>query len=244
LKERYDGNHTFTTVVGPHATALLKAYDLTKDTFFRDAAIGYIKSYDRYAWDNGRKSYWAMLKLDGTPVPEQPKGSGYDAYAPYGHVDAWRSTIYSYEFTLSAAQAAVQAYEATIRDGAPDPGLLEIAKRWGQAVEAQMPPNTGRRWKQELERAMTSLRQTTGGYAEDYGRAISLFVHLYRATNNEHYLELARTLADEAIDKLYHNGIFRGHPAKPYYEATNGVGLLLVALLELDDPKTDLGGAL
>jgi len=26
----------------------------------------------------------------------------------------------------------------------------------------------------------------------------------------------------------------RGHPAKPYYEATDGVGFLLYALLELD----------
>ena len=37
---------------------------------------------------------------------------------------------------------------------------------------------------------------------------------------------------------------FLGHAAKPYYETTNGVGLLLVALLELDSPHEDLGGAL
>ncbi len=39
------------------------------------------------------------------------------------------------------------------------------------------------------------------------------------------------------------NGLFKGHPAKPYYEATNGVGLLLWALLELDAPTEPLAGA-
>ena len=48
---------------------------------------------------------------------------------------------------------------------------------------------------------------------------------------------------EEAVAKLFTNGIFRGHPAKPYYENTSGVGLLLFALLELDAPDEDLGGA-
>ena len=44
----------------------------------------------------------------------------------------------------------------------------------------------------------------------------------------------ARKFADKAIEKLCHKGLFRGHPAKPYYEAMDGVGYLLYALLELD----------
>ena len=44
--------------------------------------------------------------------------------------------------------------------------------------------------------------------------------------------------------KLFHNGLFKGHAAKPYYETTNGVGLLLYALLELDSPEEALKGAL
>ena len=107
-----------------------------------------------------------------------------------------------------------------------------------------MPLHTGRRWQKELEKAMPRAVETRGAYAEDYGRAISLFVHLHRATIEEKYLNLAQELAQEAVRKLYHNGLFVGHPAKPYYENTNGVGLLLVALLELDAPSEDLGGAL
>ncbi len=68
-------------------------------------------------------------------------------------------------------------------------------------------------------------------------------MHLHRATKEPRYLKQATKLAREAVDKLFTNGIFRGHPAKHYYEATNGVGLLLWALLELDAPDERLAGA-
>jgi hypothetical protein len=56
---------------------------------------------------------------------------------------------------------------------------------------------------------------------------------MHNATGERRYLELAENVAREAIDKLYANGLFRAHPAKPYYEATQGVGILLHSLLEL-----------
>lgn len=244
LTGRYDGKHTFTTVAGPHAMLLLEAYRASGDPYFRKIASRYILAYDRFAWDAEAQSYYAMLKLDGTPLPDQAKGSGYGAYAPYGHVNVWRTTFYSYEFTLSAAQAAVQAYGLSGRSRADrDPRLLRVAKRWGRVVERAMPAHTGRRWKQELEQHMPLAATRGGAYAEDYGRGISLFVHLYRATGDQRYLGLARSLAKDAVKKLFHNGLFKGHAGKPYYEATNGVGLLLYALLELDSPEESLRGA-
>jgi rhamnogalacturonyl hydrolase YesR len=53
-------------------------------------------------------------------------------------------------------------------------------------------------------------------------------------TQDAEYLDFAKDMADEAISKLYHQGLFRGHPAKPYYEATAGAGFLLYALLQLN----------
>jgi hypothetical protein len=32
----------------------------------------------------------------GTPVPEQAKGEGYDAWMPTGHAATWPTTMYSY----------------------------------------------------------------------------------------------------------------------------------------------------
>jgi len=242
--DRYDGQHCFTTVAGPHAASLLRSFEITGEAFFRDVAVAYIKAYDRHGWDEKAETYFAMLRLDGTPIPERPKGEGYDAWAPYGHVDVWPTCIFAYEFPLIAAQAAIYAYELSEDgEGRRDADLLRIAQRWGRAIEKQLPPQTGRRWKRELEDAMPAARETGGTYAENYGRAISFLVHLYRATQDEKRLRLARDLAREAIEKLFENDLFKGHPAKPYYEATNGVGLLLWALLELDAPDEPLRGA-
>jgi len=73
-----------------------------------------------------------------------------------------------------------------------------------------------------------------GTYAGKYGRTISFYIHLFVVTKDDEYLDHARKMADVAIKKLYHKGLFRGHPAKPYYEAIDGVGYLLYALLELE----------
>ena len=236
LSSRYDGQHCFTTVAGPHALALLEASRISGDDYFKNAAIGYIKAFDEYGWDENEQSYFAMLKLDGKPVGGQAKGEGYDAYAPYGHVNVWRTTFFSYEFTLAAAQAAITAYELSgNNESSRDPELLAIAKRWATAIENEMPAKTGRRWKAELEQDMPMAKKTGGAYAEDYGRAILFFNQLHRATNDPHYNTVARKLADDAIKKLFHNGLFKGHPAKPYYETTNGVGILLWALLQLEE---------
>ena len=91
---------------------------------------------------------------------------------------------------------------------------------------------------------MPLSKKLGGAYAEDYGRAISFFVHLHQATGKKHHLDLADQLAEDSVRKLFHNGLLKGHAAKPYYETTNGVGLLLYALLELDSPDEALKGAL
>jgi len=245
LKDRYDGTHTFTTISGPYAMLLLESYRVSGDDLFREMATTYVKAYDRFGWDSDKQSYYAMLTLKGEPILDRKKGEGYDAYAPYGHVNVWRTTFFSYEFTLSAAQTAILAYELSGNtETERDMELLMIAKRWALVVEQSMPPRTGRRWKNELEQSMPLAKKVVGVYAEDYARAISLYVHLYRATDETHYLDLASTLAEDAVRKLYHNGLFRGHPAKPYYETTNGVGLLLYALLELESPDDSLEGAM
>ena len=231
---RYDATHCFTTVPGPHASQLLRSYELTGDAWFRDVAVAYLKAYDKWGYDKEAQTYHAMLKLDGTPVPEQSRGPGYDAWKPTGHVDIWKTTVYSYEFPLIAAQSYVYGYELTAADGGKgDPELLEAAQRWAAVIERNLPPKVGQRWKKELEAAMPKLKHTGGSYAEDYGRTISFFVHLHHATGQKHYRDLAEQVARGAVDKLYAGGLFKAHPAKPYYEATQGVGILLHAMLEL-----------
>ena len=56
-----------------------------------------------------------------------------------------------------------------------------------------------------------------------------------------------RTPLREAVARLYYKGLFRGHPAKPFYSSVDGVGYLLYALLQLDrvlaNPKAVVGAS-
>jgi uncharacterized protein YyaL (SSP411 family) len=170
-------------------------------------------------------------------VPDQAKKPGYDVWMPTGYADTWPTTMYSYEFPLAAAQACMHAYELT-----EDAELLSGAQKWARHIRASLPPDVGRRWRQEILAAMPEAGQRGGAYADGYGRAISFFVHLHRATRDPRDLATARQLADESLAKLAENGWLKGHAGKPYYETTDGVGTLLVALLELSE-VIDTAGA-
>ncbi len=234
LPRQFNGRHATTKLTGPFAAQLLQCYERTGDAAFRDQAIAFIKAYDKYGWDASAGMYWGTLKLDGVPLRDRSEFYNY-VWAPAGHVDVWKTHVYSWEFPVSAAQAAVYAWEVSADEPANRDGeLLAIAERWAQAIEAALPAQPGRRWKQELEAAMPELVKTSGTYAENYGRAISFFVHLHRATGKEAHRRRAEALAAEAVDKLYENGLFRGHPAKPYYDALDGSAFVMFALLELD----------
>jgi len=243
----WNGEHMFTQVTGCYAAQLLRSFELSGDPVFRDRAIGYLKAYEKYGWDEQARNYYAMIRFrDGKPVVE------YDAsravperpFTPIGYVNVWRTIMYTFEFPIVAAQASVYAYGLSdIENGRHDPELLTIAKHWAEVIEKNLPPKQGRRFKYLMEIAMPELKKTGGTYAENYGRAISFFTHLYRVTNDKHYLEVAESLAEEAVEKLYVNGLFKGHPAKPYYQANDGVGYLLWALMELDKPSQAMSGA-
>jgi len=244
LKGNYGGNHCYTSISGPFASALLRSYELTGEKRFRDIAIEIIKVYDKYGWDSKARTYYGILTLDGKPVMK-PFKTGYDAkFYPAGHIDLWRTIMYSYEFPLIAAQASLYAYELSADDNNQRDGdLLQVALHWAEVIENNLPPDTGRRWRKEIQETLPDVITTKGTYAENYGRAISFFAHLHQATKVQKYRQLAEGLAKEAVEKLYENGLFKGHPAKPYYETNDGVGLLLYALLELDAPAEKMRGA-
>ena len=243
----WNGEHMFTQVTGCYAAQLLRSFELTGDPVFRDRAIEYIKAYEKYGWDEKARNYYAMIRFrDGKPVVafDASRAAHERPFTPIGYVNVWRTIMYTFEFPLVAAQASVYAYELSDKgNGRHDPELLTIAKHWAEVIEKNLPPKQGRRFKDLMEIAMPELKKTGGTYAENYGRAISFFVQIYRATNDKHYLDVAESLAKEAVEKLYVNGLFKGHPAKPYYQANDGVGYLLWALMELDKPSKAIPGA-
>jgi len=265
------GRAFMTTLTGPHSAALLRAYEITGDEHFYHIATTYLKRFDEFSWQDSHEAYVGMLNLDGSPttiddVPRAMRSQvvGYGSsdpdpeysVPPIGPMEIWQTTIYPLEFPIASAQSAVYAYELSKSHGqGGDEQLLQSALRWATFIEANLPPKTGRTFRNRMREALPELQGNEGTYAGNYGRAISFYVHLYRATGDDQYLAIARSIAQQAVDKLFvqtaHEkdsqeqtyGLFKGHPAKPYYEAVDGVGLLLIALLELDHPEKKLGWA-
>ncbi len=227
-RDRFDGSHFDTSVAGLLCSRLLDAAVMTGETLFRDQAIAYLKAYATHGYDPEARQFWGSLNLDGTPVKGPRLPSGYAAYEPRGHIDMWEPYIAGYECPIYAAQAYAAAYAAT-----KDAVMLATAKKWSDCIRAAWPPrqcetNT---WYDEYAREWAPH----GTYAGLYGRIISFHLHLADLTEDKACVEFAREVAREAVSKLYYKGLFRGHPAKPYYESADGVGYLLFALLQLDE---------
>jgi uncharacterized protein YyaL (SSP411 family) len=135
--------------------------------------------------------------------------------------------VAGYEMPIYAAQAYAYAYDLT-----REPELLDAARRWADCIRRAWPPRecSPNAWYRDYSRHWAPH----GTYAGLYGRTLSFLLHLHALTEDAEYLDLARDVAKESVSKLLYRGLFRGHPAKPTYEATDGVGYLLVALLQLD----------
>lgn len=226
--DRFDGSAFVTSITGCYCRSLLGAFQLTGDPIFEDYAETYLRAYVKYGYDKATEKFWGALNLDSTPIPGPREAEGYAQYEPRGHLDLWEPYVAGYQFPIYTAETYLLAYDMTSL-----PEFLEMARHFAAWI-ARTPPGS-----QESENtwyaAYSQGMGKQGAYADKYGRAISFLLHLYKITNEDIHLEQATTLADEAIRKLYHNGLFRGHPAKPYYEAMDGVGFLLQALLELSE---------
>ncbi len=233
-KKRFDGGSFVTTVPGLYCHSLLRAWEMTKEKRFRDHAVAYLKAYARHGFDAKSGMFRGALKLDGTPYPGPRIKKGYARYEPRGHLDLWEPYVAGYQYAVYTAQAYVYAWALT-----GEPVFLTTAKRFAAWIRNTPPgtPESANTWYDDY--AAGPGRK--GTYAGKYGRTISFFLHLYVVTGERRCLDDARALADTAVEKLYHKGLFRGHPAKPCYEAVDGVGYLLYALLVLDqvlqDPK-------
>lgn len=226
---REDEEISFTTL---HllSQGLLDAYAHTGDPHFRDQALTYLRAYDAYGYDPAAETYWGAIHLDGTP-DESPRSGDLAAF-PTGHIDFWQPNVIDREFPAEAAQAYANAWAMT---GEED--MRTAADRWARIIRDTQYE------KQTLSTSIYSRYSEEwaplGTYAEHYARTIDFFLTMYDLSGEGHYLFSARDLAKDAVSSLYYEGLFRGHPNKPYYEELDGVPLLLEALLELDAHAAD-----
>jgi hypothetical protein len=237
---RFDGSHFDTSITGFYCHALLKCYELTGDTRFEDQAVSYLKAYRRYGYDEKTGKFWGSLELDGRPVPGPrlmmtnttdkyvtSTETQYWIYEPRGYLDLWQPYVAGYEHPIPTAEE--YAYAALVTG---DPELRDTAEKFARWIRQEFPPRHCE--TNSWYRGYAEDFAPQGTYAGLYGQTISFFLQLYLVTGDAADLKMARDVADEAIARLYCHGLFRGHPAKPYYESMDGVGQLLYALLELD----------
>ncbi len=211
FKGRFDCHTTDTSISGLWCSRLLVAAQLTGNDELRDMAVAELKAFMRHQWQGATRP-WRQLNLDGTPVPGPRATEGYERSAPRGELDLWPAYWAGYEYPQETALAYVWSHRLT-----GDPELLGGAQRWARAFAA------------DLDR----LRAAGGTYAQHYGTVISFFIELHRESGDRADLDTARAFADQALDLLHARRLFRGHSAKPYYEAVDGVGFLCYGLLQL-----------
>ena len=232
---RFDGSHLTTAEIGLNCRDLLSAFEYCGDERLLKYAVAYLRAYARYGYDRDAGKFWGALRLDGSPetgaritAANVDSNEGYGAFEPRGHLDIWQPYVAGYEHPTATAEVYAIAYELT-----RDDEMLETALRFATSILSVSPPRaclTGT-WYEGYAREFAPL----GAYAEQYGRAIEFLSRLGRATGDRRFTGAARELATDAVTRLAENGLVRGHPAKPYYEATDGVGFLLRALIRLDE---------
>lgn len=76
-------------------------------------------------------------------------------------------------------------------------------------------------------------RNGAWAYAESYGRCIHFLTRAGLQLDKEPLLMAASTLAEEAMTRLYRDGMFQGYPESDLYESVDGVGHLCLALMYL-----------
>ncbi len=231
---RFDGSAFVTSITGPYCKSLLLAFEQTGERLFLNQALTYLKAYLKYGFDAKRKKFWGALKLHGEPIKgprvyaaDADSDEGYLAQLPAGDLLLWQPYMLGYEYPLHTAQSFIYAYRVS-----HDKEMLRGAEFFANWIKKSLPE------KEQAEdswfRAYYLEFGKQGTYADHYGRTILFYTDLYKSTKKKGYIKQARKVANQSIEKLYENGLFRGHPAKPYYEAVDGVGKLLFALLVLE----------
>jgi hypothetical protein len=209
--DRWD-SRVCTTEVGLWARACLRAAEYSGADEFVDMARTAVSAYLAYGFDTDRGRYYGQLRVaDGEPVSPTAIGYWPRIYADVWNPDQWPTHDYPVEF----AQSCLALYRKT-----GDRVFLQATRRWAGIIRS------------------TRVADRPEAYAGQYGRCIRFLVRAGRVLDNESYLGHARKLADEAIGRLYENGWFQGYAGAQLYEAVDGVGILLLALMDLEGGGT------
>ncbi len=195
-----------TSEIGLWAQCLLRAGTYTGSREFGGMACNSVRAYLDCAFDPGTGSYFGQVNLsDGKPVIPAKTG-----YWPRKYSDPWNTDQWpTHDYPMAVAEACLSLFELT-----GDRCFLDAILRWAAIAVDGSPGGKG-----------------TWAYAESYGRCIHFLTRAGLQLGEERFLADARALADEAVARLWDNGMFQGYPEDQVYESVDGVGYLLLALM-------------
>lgn len=209
---------TSTTEVGLWASSLLRAQAYTGVAEFGEMAAPAVLAYLKYGYDEGANRYYGRLNVaDGTPQT----GDKETTYQPGVYADIWNALFPTHDYPTALADSCVSLYEQT-----GNPAFEQAVHRWARIID------------EESQNPDGSIR-----YAEHYGRAIRFLLRASRTFDHQPYHQQADALAQQAMEQLFDCGMFRSHTGEDRYDAVDGVGYLMLALIDLvTDEEPDLMG--
>jgi hypothetical protein len=197
-----------TTEVAVWANSCLRAAEFSGREDFAEMAGAAVAAYLKYGYDADAGKYFGQLNVkDGKPVTASEIG-----YWPRKYSDIWNPDQWpTHDYPMAMAEACL-----TLHGKTGDPVFFQGAHRWAEIVCRSEPSDR------------------PAAYAEQYGLCIRFLTRAGVALKQERYTAKAHELADEAVARLCESGWFQGYPESHLYEAVDGVGYLLLALMELE----------
>lgn len=212
VSNRWD-QHTSTTETGLWAMAMLRSAAYTDDETFTHMAQRAVSAYLLYGWDSEQQRYFGRLNIDdGTPQRDLFEDEQLITNQPGAYSDIWNAWFPSHDYPLALAEACTALNEIN-----PQHEFEVAIHRWANLIN------------DSLHNDELPVR-----YAEQFGRAIHFLLRASKSFPNGPYRMWAAGLADEALDTLFIHDMFRSNTGEDRYHAVDGVGFLLLALMELE----------
>ena len=206
--------------IGLWGAMLLRCAQLTGNQEFAEIPQPGMLAYLRYGWDEKAGKYYGSVEVEtGQPA----KAVKTEPFLPDEYSDIWEPLFPTHDYPMEMAEACLSFFEAT--------GNAEYrvgAERWVEHIRRSLPA----RFLSERHAG----DWIDGAYAASYGRCIHFLSRASRVLNEPAHRKLAEQVAEDAIDALYvpSVGAFRSHPGEDVADAVDGLGVLFLALMELE----------
>ena len=223
-----------TTEISLWAGSLIRAADATGRKDFLEMADAAMTAFLKYGWDAKAGEYYGQIQVKNGRPSEKYDKAGEDVSGNYRykhdgtksgdpdmpdyHSDIWNALFPWHDYPMVFAEVCVELYRRT-----KAPRYSEAVERWVGVVKKHPAP--------------TSALAGRGAYAELFGRAIHFLTDAGQTFNKPEYTAEARKLAEAAIKTLFEYGMFRSHASEDRYDAVDGTGFLLLALIYLETGK-------